>query len=176
MHRPLISQGASCARFPLAALVCRHTLRSHPVRYRLRPSGTSPESALHRLSHSYRSTSHFLPAAVSVSPNLIQLHRLHGSGRRREFHPPAPIAAAPALLEACSYSVCSIPDWRSGVFRGGAPACPFGRVCLQLAACSVRPPRLKAHRASCRACKSPRFSPSPFPAFLNVLKPYSEKR
>jgi len=33
-------------------------------------------------------------------------HYAGGLGRRRELHPSAPIAAAPALLEACGYSVC----------------------------------------------------------------------
>lgn len=86
--------------FPLAALVCRHTLRSHPVRHGLRPFGTSPGSVLHRLSLGHRSPGHFLPGAVSVSPNLIRQHWSYGLDRRREFHPPAPITAAPALLEA----------------------------------------------------------------------------
>jgi len=55
------------------------------------------------------------------------------------LHPPAPFAAAPALLEACGYSICLVLGWQPRTFRGGAPACPFGRVCLQLAACPVNP-------------------------------------
>ena len=63
-----------------------------------------------------------------------------GLGRRRELHPSAPIAAAPALLEACGYSVCLASGWRPDACRGGAPACPFGQyVCLQLAVCPKAP-------------------------------------
>jgi hypothetical protein len=106
------------------------TLISPRVRYRLCPCGTPPEPDLHRLSPDNRSPGHCLPGAVSVSPNVLAGRRPAGLGRRRELHPPAPIAAAPALLEACGYSVCLVPGWRPETCRGGAPTCPCGRVCF----------------------------------------------
>lgn len=93
----------------------------------------------YRLSLDNRSLGHFLPGAVSVSPNLIQLRWLYGLGRRRELHPPAPFAAAPALLEACGYSVCLVPGWRPETCRDGVPACPFERVCLQFGGLLAEP-------------------------------------
>lgn len=83
-------------------------------------------------------------------------------GRRRELHPPAPIAAVPALLEAYGYSDCSTPDWRSGICRGGAPACPFGRVCLQFGSLHYAS-LAKRHSADCHACESPKPSPGCLP-------------
>lgn len=115
------------------------TLISLRVRYGLRPCGTSPEPVLHRLSPGNRSSGHCLPDAVSVSPNLLSAGKPTGLGRRRELHPPAPFAAAPALLEACSYSVCSVPGWRPETCRDGVPACPFGRVCLQFGGLLAEP-------------------------------------
>lgn len=118
----------------------------------------------YRLSPGNRSSGHCLPDAVSVSPNALQSPRLRGLGRRGESHPPAPFAAAPALLEACGYSVCSAPGWRPGTCRGGAPTCPFGRVCLQLAACSLSP-----HARACRPTEQTAVlarSPRPSPRFL----------
>ena len=129
----------------------------------------------YRLSPGNRSPGHCLPDAVSVSPNLVPAQPV-GLGRREEFHPPAPFAAAPALLEACGYSVCSAPGWRPGACRGGAPACPFGRVCLQLAICSLPPLLcpLEEHRADRRACEATHaFAQALVSANLAVLSTYS---
>ena len=84
----------------------------------------APGVGLDRLSPCSRSLGHYLPKAVSVSPNMHHT----GLGRSVEFHLAAPVVAAPALLEACSFSACSTPEWRSGVCWIGDPAWPFGRV------------------------------------------------
>ena len=113
----------------------------------IRPTG----GTFYPLSRATRSPSHFLLGAVSWSPNFsipycplsIGHHFAIGRdvrlGRRGELHPPAPSVAAPALLEACGFSVCLAQDlaiprlsvWRTDV--------PFGSVCLQLAVCPKRP-------------------------------------
>lgn len=85
------------------------------------PFRYAPSAGLDPLSHSTRSHGHCLPCAVSWSPNLSGANR-NGLGRRRELHPPAPFVAAPALLEACGFSVRSERDWRSRSCRFGEPA------------------------------------------------------
>lgn len=85
-------------------------------------SDTSPGSVFHRLSHSTRSHRHYLLCAVSWSPNIQ-----NGLGRSRELHPAAPVVAAPALLEACGFSVCSEQTWRVCSCWIGNPAWPVGQ-------------------------------------------------
>jgi hypothetical protein len=64
-----------------------------------------------------RTAGHFLPAAVSPSPNPHA-----GLSRSREFHPAALVAAAPALLEACGYTVLA-QAWRAGLWSIRSGAC-----------------------------------------------------
>lgn len=87
----------------------------------------APRVGLHPLSLDNRSLGHFLPSAVSASPNALCHVVGNRLGRKKESHLLAPIAAAPALLEACSYSVCSIPGWRPGIYRDGSSVCLFRR-------------------------------------------------
>ncbi len=71
------------------------------------------------------------------------------SGRTGEFHPRAPGVAAPALFEACGFSVCSVEDWRSSTCRVGNPARPCGQcVCSWRSALSVRSLRRSVQTAA----------------------------
>lgn len=72
-----------------------------------------------------------------VAQHRGRLRRPARSGRRRGLHPPAPFAAAPALLEARGFSVCSARSWRLRACRGGAPACSLELVCCSSAACPM---------------------------------------
>ena len=126
----------------------------------IRPTG----GTFYPLSLATRSPSHFLLGAVSWSPNFsipycplsIGHHFAIGRdvrlGRRGELHPPAPSVAAPALLEACGFSVCSVEDWRSSTCRVGNPARPVGQCVFAVAVCPERPRRraLGADRRSLR--------------------------
>lgn len=109
-----------------SAVVCgrRCALSARPV------GGT-----LYPLSLATRSSGHFLPDAVSWSPNVLicpMAPALAGRdvaasgdvrlGRTGELHPRAPSVAAPALLEACGFSVCSVEDLRSSTCWTGGPA------------------------------------------------------
>lgn len=87
----------------------------------------APRVGLHPLSLDNRSLGHFLPSAVSASPNALCHVVGDRLGRKKESHLLAPIAAAPALLEACGCSVCSIPGWRPGIYRDGSSVCLFRR-------------------------------------------------
>ncbi|TWI47353.1 hypothetical protein IP92_02412 [Pseudoduganella flava] len=136
--------------FPLQP--CRVTTASEAIlcgmRYALsiRPTGRAFTDFRTQPGHrdiSFPAPFHGRPTSAGESPA--------GLGRKRELHPPAPIAAAPAPLRARGYSVCLVPGWRPGTCRGGAPTCPFGRVCLQLAVRSVNPLRRLTERTAVHA-------------------------
>jgi len=103
-----------------------------------------------------RPTRHFLRAAVS----LVAVFAASGDlrlGRRGELHPPAPIVAAPALLEACGFSVCLVEDWRSSTYRVGNPMRPFGQcACSWRSAFNARCPGTEG-RSPQHACSQPTF-------------------
>jgi len=184
MHRPPVSRGALASRFPLRVLYRHRYLRSHPVRQVLRSFDTPHRSVFHRLSPLTRSLGHFLPSAVSRSPNFnLVLPRLSlstppavwrwscgvepqdGLGRRWELHSPAPFATAPALLEARGYSVCLWCELATRITSGVAPRLAFRRVWLQFGDLPTRPSVLaslgapKAVWADRRACGRQELSP-----------------
>ena len=59
------------------------------MRYWLRSSDTPPEPGFHRLSRGNRSPGHFLPGAVSVSPNFFPAASPVGLGREGGISPPS---------------------------------------------------------------------------------------
>jgi hypothetical protein len=108
------------------------------VRHGLRSSDTPPGSALSDFhsqpGHTGISSDapfHGRPTSVSLCPgsrwSLVAASGDVRLGRRGELHPPAPSVAAPALLEACGFSVCSVEDWRSSTCWVGNPARPVGQ-------------------------------------------------
>lgn len=108
----------SCITTRSSAIVCG-TGNALTIRPLSRPD--------YRLSLDNRSLGHFLPSAVSASPNALCHVAGDRLGRKKESHLLAPIAAAPALLEACGYSACSIPSWRLGIYRDGSSVCLLRR-------------------------------------------------
>lgn len=87
---------------------------------------------------------HGRPTSLSCCPGLagryVAVSRDVRLGRTGELHPRAPSVAAPALLEACGFSVCSVEDWRSSACRTGGPAWPLGQcVCSWRSAQNTRP-------------------------------------
>lgn len=108
----------SCITTRSSAIVCG-TGNALTIRPLSRPG--------YRLSLNNRSLGHFLPSAVSASPNALCHVVGDRLGRKKESHLLAPIAAAPALLEACGYSVCSIPGWRPSIYRDGSSVCLLRR-------------------------------------------------
>jgi hypothetical protein len=55
------------------------------------------------------------------------INRVVRLGRTGEFHPRAPSVAAPALLEACGFSVCLLENWQFSSCWSGGPTRPFGQ-------------------------------------------------
>lgn len=107
-----------------SAVVCgrRCALSVRPAggtlsRFHLQPGHTSISS---------RAPFHGRPTSLTCCPGLtgryLAVSRDVRLGRTGELHPRAPSVAAPALLEACGFSVCSVEDWRSSTCWTGGPA------------------------------------------------------
>lgn len=106
-------------------------LSSHPLQHWLRPSGTSPGSAFHRLSLVSGRWGITSPTPFPRRPTPPP----QGIGSKRGVTPPSALRSRTSPIRGMRLQRLLTPDLAVWSFRDGSPGVPFGVCSRQLAFC-----------------------------------------